>query len=276
MAEITAAAVNDLRQRTGLPMMDCKKALTEAQGDIEKAIEVLRKAGMKTMAARMDRETSFGRIFVYSSLNPPVGAMVEFVCESAPVASHDEFRALGNALAQQLATGPGAGTADELLAQNSPLHPGKKLGEVRDDLMNRIREVMNVRRMERLDAATAGYAHHTGTDGVLLAVTGSMDAELAKDVCMHIAAMKPTVLKVENLDPAVVKKEREILLEAARTEGKPENILEKMVEGRMKNFYSTCVLMEQPFVKDDSQTVGKVMKAKGLDATKFMHWRLGQ
>ena len=276
MAEITAAAVNDLRQRTGLPMMDCKKALTEAQGDIEKAIEVLRKAGLKIMGGRGDRETSFGRLFVYTSLNPGVGAMVELMCESAPVAGFEEFRALGDAAAKQLALGPGAKTPEELFAQQSPLHPGKTLGEVREDLMNRIREVMNIRRMERLDAACAGYAHHTGTDGVLLAVSGKPDADLAKDVCMHIAAMKPTVLRVEDLDPAVVKKEREILLEAARTEGKPENILEKMVEGRMKNFYATCVLLEQPFVKDDSQSVGKVVKAKGMETDKFIHWRLGQ
>lgn len=276
MAEITAAAVNDLRQRTGLPMMDCKKALTEAQGDIDKAVEILRKAGLKTMAGRMDRETSFGRVFVFSDLEPGVGAMVELVCESAPVSGHEEFRALGDAAAKQLAQGPGAKTAEELLAQQSPDHPGKTLGEVREDLMNRIREVMNIRRMVRINNACAGYAHHTGTDGVLLEVSGSKDLETGRDICMHVAAMRPSVLKVEDLDPNLVAKEREILLEAARKEGKPENILGKMVEGRIKNFYATCVLKEQPFVKDDSQSVGKVAEGKGLELVSFTHWRLGQ
>ena len=125
MPEITAVAVKALRDQTGLPMMDCKKALAESGGDAEKAVELLRKAGKKTMEKRSGRETSAGRIFVLVGLDPGVGAMVELRCESAPVAKNEEFVALGNDLVRQLATGPGASTPDDLLAQPSPGKPGQ-------------------------------------------------------------------------------------------------------------------------------------------------------
>lgn len=275
MAEISAAAVKSLRDRTGLPMMECKKALAESGGDADKAIELLRKAGKKTMESRAGRETSEGRIAVYASLDKKVGAMVELLCESAPVANNEEFIALANDLATQLATGPGAKTPEELYKQPAPSKPGKTLEEVKDDLANRIREVFNLTRIVRIDAPTGGYAHHNGGLGVLLEVSGG-NAETAKDVCMHIAALKPDALATADLDPAMVEKEREILSEAARREGKPENIIAKMVEGRLKNFYAERVLLEQPFVKDEKQTVGKFAKQAGMEIKKFILWQLGK
>jgi elongation factor Ts len=275
MAEISAAAVKSLRDRTGLPMMECKKALTESGGDADKAIELLRKAGKKTMESRAGRETSEGRIAVYASLDKKVGAMIELLCESAPVANNEEFVALANDMATQLATGPGAKTPEDLYKQPAPSKPGKTLEEVKDDLANRIREVFNLTRIVRIDAPTGGYAHHNGGLGVLLEVSGG-NAETAKDVCMHIAALKPDALATADLDPAIVEKEREILSEAARREGKPENIIAKMVEGRLKNFYAERVLLEQPFVKDDKQTVGKIAKEAGMEIKKFILWQLGK
>ena len=275
MANITAAAVKSLRERTGLPMMDCKKALQESGGDEEAAIEALRKAGKQTMDKRSDRETSTGRVAIYLDQEAGVGTMIELLCESAPVASNEEFVALAQDLAKQLATGPGAATPDELLDQPSPSDSSKTLRTVFDDLNNRIREVFRLNRIARVDATCGGYVHHNGGVGVLLEVEGD-DAVLAKDICMHVAAMRPLVVAIEELDSAMVAKEREILGEAARQEGKPENIIEKMVEGRLRNFYAERCLNEQPFVKDDKQSVGQVAKAGGLKVVRFVHWEVGK
>lgn len=273
MAEITAQAVKALRDRTGLPMMECKKALQEVGGDEAAAIEHLRKAGKKTMEGRAGRETAFGRMGVYADVDKGVGALVELRCESAPVAGSAEVVQFASDLAKQLALGPGAQTPEELLSQPSPSHEGQTLGEVKDDLENRIREVIKISQLARIDAPCGGYAHHTGTHGVLTEVEG-LNQQLANEISMHIAAMRPDVVAVEDLDPAVVEKEREILASAARSEGKPENIIGKMVEGRLRNFYAERVLNEQPFVKDNDKTVGKVAKEAGGKVIRFIHWQL--
>ena len=204
-----------------------------------------------------------------------VWRIVDLRCESASVASHDEFIQLADDIAKQLATGPGASTAEELLAQPSPSMEGKPLQEQYDELNNRIREVFKLERFERVDGACGGYVHHNGATGVLLEIEGD-NAELAKDICMHVAAMRPTVVGIDNLDANAVAKEREILSEAARNEGKPEQIIEKMVEGRMRNFYAEQCLAEQPFVKDDSKTVGQVAKEAGMKLVRFFHWTLAK
>ena len=275
MAEITAAMVKTLRERTGLPMMDCKKALQETGGDEHQAVDWLRKQGIKTMETRIGRETSAGRVAVYADHAKGVGAMIELMCESAPVANSPEFVAYANDLAKQLATGPGAKTADELLAQSSLSKPGQTLGEQKDDMFNRIREVFNVGRILRFDAPSGAYAHHDGSLGALGEVSGG-NAETAKEVAMHVAAAKPTVVRKEDLDPNAVQKEREILTEAARKEGKPENIISKMIEGRLKNFFAEQVLLEQPFVKDEKQPVGKIAAAAKMKVVRFERWELGK
>ena len=274
MAEITAAAVKSLRDRTKLPMMKCKQALVAADGDEDLAIEALRKEGTKFNESRGDRDTSAGRIEIYASLADGVGAMIEFQCESDPVTKNEAFRQLTADLARQLATGPGAATPDELLDQQSP-SSGGTLRDQMNDLTNQIREVFKLSRIVRLEGPCGGYVHHDGTKAVLLEVEGGTD-EAAKDVAMHVVAMHPQAVAIEDLDPAVVAKEREILTEASRKEGKPENIIEKMVDGRMRNFYAEQVLNEQPFVKDDKQTVGKFAQGAGMKIVKFVHWELGR
>lgn len=275
MAEISAAMVKELRDETQLPMMDCKKALVEAGGDKEAAKKALREKGLKLMDGRRDRATEEGRIAVYCGVDKPAGAIVELQVESAPVAANEDVVALANDLAKQLATGPGATSADELWDQPCPSQPGKTLRDVKDVLENRIREVFKLARLERVEGPTGGYVHFDGKSGVLLAVKGGND-DLAKDVSMHVAAMRPSATTVADLDPAEVEKERMILVEAARQEGKPENIIDKMVEGRMRNFYAEKVLAEQPFVKDDKQTVGKVAQAGGMELRGFSLWKVGQ
>ena len=276
MAEITATAVKQLRQKTGLPLMDCKIGPRRIRGR--------RIAGHR--AAAQARRRRYGQAARSGHLLRPLrdlqrrrsprGAIVELKCESAPVASNDEFIQLANDLAQQLATGPGAVSGDELLDQPSPSKPGVTLREQKDELFNRIREVFNVGRMRRVEGATGGYSHNSGTvSGVLLSIEGGNDAA-AKDVCMHIAAMRPAVLRKEDIPAEVIAKEREILREAALDEGKPETIVDKMVDGRLRNFFAERVLLEQPFVKDDKQTISAFAAANGMKVRSFVHWELGE
>lgn len=274
MADITAAMVKELRAETQLPMMDCKKALVEANGDKDLAIQTLREKGVKLMEGRRDRATEEGRIAIYANVSESAAAMIELQVESAPVAGNEEVVALANDLAKQLATGPGAATADELWAQPSPSQAGKTLIEVKEGLENRIREVFKLARIIRVDNACGGYVHFDGKSGVLLAVEGGTN-EAAKDISMHIAAMAPAATHKEDLDSAIVEKERATLVAAAKQEGKPDNIIEKMVDGRMRNFYAEQVLTEQAFVKDDKQTVGAVAEAAGMKLISFNAWKLG-
>ena len=245
MADVTAGDVKLLRERTGLPLMDCKSALVEANADFEAAIEILRKRGQAISLKRSDRETAFGRFGIYCGTANSAGAMVELKCESAPVAGNSEFVQLANDMAEALAKNPTVSEVEKMLDLSSPSKKSVTLREQKDELFNRIREVFNVGRMQRIDGGTGGYSHNSGTvSGVLLGVSGGTD-EVAKDVCMHVAAMRPRSLTKEELDPALVNKEREFLRDAALKEGKPESIVDKMVEGRLKQFYAEHALLEQ-------------------------------
>ncbi|HEY3393030.1 MAG TPA: translation elongation factor Ts, partial [Lacipirellulaceae bacterium] len=275
MAEITAQAVMKLRDETGLPMMECKKALQEAGGDFELAKQKLRETGKKFMGTRQDRSTEEGRIAIHSSLKPGVGAMIELQVESAPVAKNEAVIQLANDLAKQLATGPGAKTADELWKQPAPSRKGVTLREWKDELENKMREVFRLARIIRVDAPCGGYVHHDAKTGVLFVVEGGNE-ELARQIAMQVVAMRPKATLIADLDPEMVAKERAFLTEQARKEGKPENIIEKMIEGRMRNFYAEHVLSEQPFVRDDKQSVGKVAQAGGMKLVKFIRWQLGE
>lgn len=275
MAAITAKDVQDFRKRTGLPLMDCKKALTEADGDADKAVELLRKRGEQLADKRADRETAFGRFGMH--FGDSVGAMVELKCESAPVASNEEFVQLASDLATQLATGPGAKDAEELLSQDSPSKPGTTLGEQKDELFNRIREVFNVGRLQRIDSRCGGYEHPgAAVHGVMVEADGGADDQV-RDIAMHIAAMNPAALSAEDIDPAEIEKEREIRRAAAIAEGKPENIADKVVEGQLKKFASEKALLEQPYVKAEAkESVGEFAEANGITVKGFTHWVLGE
>jgi len=273
---ITAGAVKALREKTGLPMMECKKALAESNGDEEAAILWLRKNGKVKMLNRTDRSTEFGRVGIYTDADK--GAIVEFKCESAPVTQLDEFINLADDMARVFANSPNISTPEELLAAPSTIKEGQTLGDLKDDMFNRIREVFNIGRMKRVDTKTGGYSHNASTvSGVLLEIEGENE-EAAKDIAMHIAAMRPSALAKEELDAEVVEKERAILKSAAtkENEGKPENIIDKMVEGRLRNFFAQVVLLEQPFVKEPKMTVGKYAEESGLKINGFTHWVIGE
>ena len=275
--EIAATVVKAFRDKTGLPMMECKKALVEANGDEEKAIEILRKSGAKTMAARTDRETEAGRIALFTDAQKQVTAMVELLCESAPVANTEEFIELVNGLAEQLATGPGAKTAEELLAQPFPGKKGVTLQHVYDDLVNKIREVFRLPRIVRVEGPCGAYVHHNAAVGVLLPIDGT-NVELGKDVSMHVASMKPKALSEEDLEPAVVQKEREMILTEVQTQskGKPENVVQMIVDGKMKAYFAEHTLLGQPFVKDAAKTVAQVCEEGEIKIKEMIHWILGQ
>ncbi|MBM82573.1 MAG: translation elongation factor Ts [Planctomycetaceae bacterium] len=276
MAEITAAAVKALRERTDLPMMDCKKALVEADGDAEKAVEILKSQHKKIMDKRSDNVTAEGCIAYAISDDCSAGAMVELQCESAPVAANDEFIGLANQCASQLLNGPGAGSTDELLDQ-TPDGSDATLRQTWEELVNKIREKIVLAKVLKVDGPVAGYVHHDGKTGVLFQASGeSSNADILRDVAMHIAALKPTVVAESELDQADVEAERARLSDEAKATGKPENIIEKIVDGRMKNFYvDQGVLLHQAFAKEDTKTVSQVLAENGYTAVGFTRWILG-
>jgi elongation factor Ts len=278
MAEITAEAVRALRERTDLPMMDCKKALVEAGGDQEKAVKILKERvkGLKLKVA--DRTTSEGRIPTLTAADGLSAVMVEVQCESAPVAKGEDFLFLCDQLTKQLLNGPGAATPDELLDQKAPDRPGMTLRELHEEILNKIRENIIVARVIKAKGPVAGYTHHDGKLGVLMQAAGpNATAPVLRDVAMHIAALNPLVCLPEQVDSALAAAEKSKQTEEARKSKKPENIIEKIVEGKMRMFYNDQgVLVAQPFAKDDSKTVAQALAASGLTATAFIRWRLGQ
>lgn len=276
MAEITAAAVKALREKTDLPMMECKKALTEAGGDEAKAIAILKEQFKKIQVKRADNATLEGRIFIASKDGGSEAAMVEIQCESAPVATGEVLNDFGQSMVNQLLNGPGAASPDELLNQK-PAGGSVTFRETYEEIVNKIREKIVINRIARITGPVGGYVHHNFKTGVLFQATGkSTNADLLRDVAMHIAALRPSVATADELDPAAVKAERDRLTAEARASGKPENILEKMVDGRMKVFYAEQgVLLFQPFAKDDSKTVSQALAEAGLQAVSFLRWQVG-
>ncbi len=274
---VTAAAVKALRELTNLPMMDCKKALVEADGDQEKAIEVLREQYKKIAIKRADNATSEGQIIVLINDDASEGVMVEVQCESAPVAGSEGLQSFAKACAEQLLNGPGAANPEELLTQNAP-GSDDTLQKVWEELTNQIREKIVLSRVTRVTGPVQGYVHHDGKNGVLFRAEGeSGELEVLRDAAMHIAALKPQVTHPDGLDAATVQAERDRLTEEAKATGKPDNIVEKIVDGRMSNFYvENGVLTSQPFAKDDSKSVSQALAEKGFKAVDFTRWVLGR
>ncbi len=276
MSTISAAAVKALRDRTNAPMMDCKAALTEAQGDMEKAIDILRKKHSAIQAKKGERETAEGRIAAYIDPGRQVGAIVEMRCESAPVAKSEPFVKLANDIAKQVAVKNPA-TVNELLAQPFVDNPAHTVNDRIAEVVALIRENMKVARFSRHTGQLGSYCHHDGSVGVLLQVEGSKaDPQLLKDVCMHITAKNPVAARREDVPPELVEREREIARTQALATGKPANIVDKIAEGKIKTWFAESVLLEQPFVKDDSKTVGDLLKGAGLKLVGYVRYKVGE
>ena len=277
MSQISAAAVKALRDRTNQPMMDCKAALTEASGDMDRAIELLRKRGKDVAVKKTGRETAEGRIAVFVDPVKQVGAIVEMRCESPPVAKSDLFIQLANDVAKQVAMQNPA-TIEALLDQPFVGDSKKTVSDRIQEVIGVIRENMKPARMTRLTGGQMGsYTHHDGSVGVLLQVQGaSSDPQMLRDICMHITAKNPVSATQEDVPTALIDKEREIARAQAAATGKPAQIVEKIADGKLKTWFAENILVEQPFVKDDTKKVGDLLKSAGLKMDKFVRFRVGE
>ena len=274
---ISASMVKDLREKTGAGMMDCKKALTETDGDMEKAIEYLREKGIAKAAKKSSRIAAEGLVLGYVSDDKKVGAVVEVNSETDFVAKNEEFRSFVESVAKQVAVKNPA-TVEDLLEEESMEVAGKKISEVLVDKVAKIGENMNIRRFTRFetsDGLIEKYIHGDGKIAVLVSMKNG-DSELAKDICMQVAAARPEFLNEKSVPQDRLQKEMEILKAQAMNEGKPEAIAEKIVQGRIGKFYSEICLVDQEFVKNPDMKVSDLLKAKNAEVVEFARLEKGE
>jgi len=271
---ITATMVKELRERTGAGMMECKRMLTETGGDMESAIDLMRKSGAAKADKKAGRVAADGKVVITVSGDGKEGSIVEINCETDFVAKDENFINFTAAVgARVLADKP----ADVEALSAMPLDSGETVEEVRANLVAKIGENMQVRRFEVV-ASGAGqvYAYSHGVRiGVAVAMTGG-DEALGKDVAMHIAASRPVCISENEVPAETLDKEKEILIAQAEGSGKPMEIIEKMVEGRMRKYLAEITLVGQPFVKDPDQAVGQLLKAAGAEVTAFIRYEVGE
>jgi len=273
MAAITAGMVKELREKTDAPMMECKKALTEADGDMGKAEEILRvKLGNKASKAAA-RVTAEGVVAIHISADAKLASMVELNCETDFVAKNDDFLALGASAAELVATK----NPSDVAALSALELGGKTVEVVRSELVGKIGENMSIRRFERIEAKgqVFSYIHGGAKIGVLVDLVGG-DEELGRDLAMHIAASKPKALSADQVPVELIESERRVATEKAAESGKPADIVEKMVTGSVNKFLKEVTLLGQPFVKDDKQTVEALLKSRGASVASFVLYIVGE
>lgn len=278
MSVITAQDVNKLRTMTGAGMMDCKKALTEANGDFEAAIDILRKAGQKVASKRADNEVSEGVVLIDVSSDGKKGKLLALACETEPVSKVESFRNIANDILKA-AVQVNADSKEALLASN--LADGRSVQENLVELMGKIGEKLDIVGYENMSAdKVVSYIHSNGKLGVLLGMQGTdgVDVdELGKDIAMQIAAMKPVAVDKDDVDARTVEREIEIGKEQARAEGKPEEMLEKIALGKLNRFYKDFTLLNQDFVKDPSKNIRTLLaeKSKNISVKGFSRIAIG-
>jgi len=266
MATISAATVKELRDKTGAGMMDCKKALVAADGDMELALENLRKAGIAKAAKKSGRETKEGR--VVTLVDGSIAVIAEVACETDFVAKNEKFQAYLQALVERVAAdydGKDGDVTDEVVENETPTIT---------ELIATIGENMQIRRVARwqTDGMLATYIHMGGRIGVVVEGQGETDDEFLRDVCMHVAAFRPQYIQPSDIPEDVVAKEKEIA--AAQVEGKPANIIDKIVMGKISKWYTEVCLTQQPWLRDDKSKLQKV--APGLTINRFARWEMGE
>ena len=278
--QISAADVNKLRQQTGAGMMDCKKALTETNGDFEAAIDYLRKKGAKVAASRQDRESNEGVVIARSSADGKHGVIIELNCETDFVAKNAEFIAFGNAIANAAIEG-GVKTVEELYNLTIDGDVNRiKIGDAVIEKTGKIGEKIGVSKLEVVEGAkVVAYIHGNFRLGVLVALSADAAGadEAGKDVSMQIAAMNPVAIDKDGVDASTIEREMEIAKDVIRAEGKPEEMVEKIAAGKLNKFYKDSTLLNQEFVKDSSKTVAAFLNGveKGLTVTAFKRVALG-
>ncbi len=274
---ITAQEVNKLRQMTGAGMMDCKKALTEAEGDFEKAVDLLRKKGQKVSASRADRETKEGVVVTHVNENSTEGVILSLTCETDFVAKNEEFGAFANEVLD-IAVKNNAQSVEEIHAVP---YENITVGDKIVEMTGKIGEKIEISHFARVQGeSVVNYIHSNGKLGVLVALKngkGTEVEEAGKDVAMQIAAMNPVAVDKDGVDASVVEREIEVGKEQARAEGKPEEMLEKIALGKLNKFYKENTLLSQAFVKDNSQTIAQYLDSvnKGLTVTEFKRISIG-
>lgn len=274
MAQITAAIVKELRERTGAGMMDCKKALVATEGDMEKAIDFLREKGLSQAAKKAGRVAAEGAVVAHVAEDGKIGAIVEVNCETDFVGKNENFQALAKSIAAKVVADNPA-DVDALLASEID---GKAVKDLVTEAIAKIGENISVRRFVRYESAEGkvySYIHAGGKIGVLVDMKGG-DAELGKDVAMQVAAANPQFLNRNEVPSSELEHEKDILTEQARNEGKPENIIEKMVLGRINKYYKEVCLVDQEFIKDGDLTISKLLKSKNADVSRFARFQLGE
>ncbi len=273
---ITASQVKDLREKTGAGMMDCKKVLTETDGDMEKAIELLRERGIAKAAKKSGRVAAEGLVESYISEDGKVGAVVEVNAETDFVAKNDEFKKFVLSVAKQVVE-KNPKDLEDLLAQESIDESGKTVNDVLTDKIAKIGENMNIRRFARFESTglLESYIHGDGKIAVLVNMKGG-DHEVAKDVCMQIAAARPEFLNEDTVPEDRVNKEKEILKAQTMNEGKPEAIAEKIVQGRIRKFFEEVCLVDQVFVKDPNKKVSDILKEHNGEVVEFARFEKGE
>lgn len=271
---ITASMVKDLRTQTGAGMMDCKKALVEAEGDIAKAVDILREKGLSQAAKKASRVAAEGAVGSAVSEDGKTGTILEVNCETDFVGTNEDFRNLAASIADQiLAVNP----ADVEALLDSEID-GKKVRDLVTEAVAKIGENISVRRFVRYESAEGkvySYIHGGGKIGVLVEMIGA-DDELGKDIAMQVAAANPSYLDRTQVSQAEIDHEKEVLAVEARNEGKPENIIEKMVIGRINKYYKEVCLVDQEFIKDGDLTISKLLKSKNASVVRFARYQLGE
>ena len=273
---ITASQVKELREKTGAGMMDCKKVLTETDGDMEKAIELLRERGIAKAAKKSGRVAAEGLVEAYVSENGKIGAVVEVNAETDFVAKNEEFKNFVANVAKQIVE-KNPKDVEELLAQDSIEVPGKTVNEVLVEKIATIGENMSIRRFTRFESEglVEKYIHGDGKIAVLVNMARG-NSEVAKDICMQIAAARPEYLNEASVPAERLEKEKEILKAQTMNEGKPEAIAEKIVQGRIGKFFSEVCLVDQEFVKDPSKKVSQLLKENDSEVTAFARFEKGE
>jgi elongation factor Ts len=271
---ITAQQVKDLRERTGLGMMECKQALTETNGNMQAAEDLLRKKAGAKVEKKAGRTAAEGAIGIYSSADRKLAAMAEVNSETDFVAKGDDFMGFANSVAA-CAANTGPADVDALYQQS--LTGGESVAKAREGLVMKLGENIGVRRFVRIASGNGhiGSYVHGRKIGVLVELEGG-DEQLAKDIAMHIAASRPECISKEQVPAELISREKEIFAEQAKQSGKPANIIEKMIEGRINKFLNEITLLGQPFVKDPETTVEKLLKSKNARALRFTRYEVGE
>ena len=270
---ITAAMVKELRERTGSGMMECKKALVETNGDLELAIENMRKAGLAKADKKSGRTAAEGIIGVKISDDGKTAAIVDINCETDFVAKGDDFVQFVNSVTTALLDAD-VNTEEELLAM--PLAEGASVDEVRRSLIAKLGENITVRRFDKYKAEGGNACYLHGSKIGVIVELANADAELGKDIAMHVAASKPVCVSEEQVSQELIEKEKEIFSAQALESGKPAEIVEKMIAGRINKFLAEITLLGQPFIKDDKITVGKLAAGKGNSVIRFTRFEVGE